>query len=282
MKLISAFSLLCINLGNADLKYFSEKHKNKLASRRVEGKIARRIARLKPDVVVYQESMGYLEYEGCDPQKPQIRRLLGNSYSIISDNRWQFEGIALHTDIGTIEGVRSGGYEKNPRTEKQGSECDAGFASQIAVITLKNGFQFELAAFHLHSLDVYCRSRVLRSILGSKQSQYQAQLPHLLLAGDFNFDPWRFKDPSIETWHALTRNGWQGRPFHYHNRLAADGLPELTSQAPFLNRTIDFAVSNFLVGTLDTLGTTPGTKRLDGGSGCDHRALFGQLKIRSF
>ena len=83
--------------------------------------------------------------------KPQIRRLLGNSYSIISDNRWQFEGIALHTDIGTIEGVRSGGYEKI-HAQKNRSECDAGFASQIAVITLKNGFQFELAAFHLHSL----------------------------------------------------------------------------------------------------------------------------------
>ena len=273
------FTLLCVNLGNADLKYFNDRHRNKLVSRRVEGKIARRIAHLSPDIVVYQESIGHLEYTGRDPLKPQIRRLLGDEYSIIADNRFQFEGIAVKRTTGIIEGVEPGAYAYNPRTEIQGGECDDGFASQVVTIVLGDGTMFELAAFHLHSLDVYCRARVLRSILGNVPTPSKLKSNNVVLAGDFNFDPWRFVDPSIETWHALTRTGWQGRPFHHHNHLAADGLPELTSQALFLNRTIDFVLSNFLIGTVATLGTTPGTQRLDGGSGCDHRALFGNLSV---
>jgi len=276
-----SFTLLCANLGNADLKYFNPRQMNKLTSRLVEFRLGRRIRRLKPDIVVYQESIGHLEYHGRKPRLPQIRRLLGSSYSIVTDKRWQFEGIALKTSAGRILGCRAGAYLRNRRTEHQGNLCDIGFATQTASIRLADGFEFDLAAFHLHSVNTLCRMSTLDNVfLGSPPENRSPMLlnENILIAGDFNLDPWRENDNGEQTFRAHIARGWAGRSIHYHNRMGKDGLPEPTSIFPLVRRTIDIAASNFARGTLDTLGVTPGTRRLDGERGTDHRALFGTLE----
>lgn len=283
IKHMSTFSLLCANLGNANLKYFNPRQMNKLVSRNVERRIARRIHHLNPDIIVYQESMGHLEYLGRDPQQPQIRRMLGGAYSILADKRFQFEGIAVKTSVGRIVGCKPGAYKPNPRTEKQGNLCDTGFGTQVATIRLRDGFTFELAAFHLHSVNVLCRVATLDTVFrGNPQENRPPMLQseNILIAGDLNLDPWRENDNGEQSFRAHIARGWAGRPITYHNCLGADGLPEPTSIFPLIRRTIDIVASNFARGTLDTLGVTPGTRRLDGGRGTDHRALFGVLEYQ--
>jgi endonuclease/exonuclease/phosphatase family metal-dependent hydrolase len=278
-----SFTILCVNLGNAEPRYFNERHKNKLASRLTEWRLRRRIRRLQPDIVVYQESIGRLEYLGRDPKHPQIRRLLGDEYSIVTDKRSQFDGIAVHTSAGVILDCKSGHYKRNTRTERQGNACDRDFSAQAATIQLKDGFTFDLGAFHLHSTNTDCRVNAMLNTFYGNPAKNQPPLlreRNLLIAGDFNLDPWRQNDHSEQVFRDLLTGGWAGRSLEVHNRLGADGLPELTSIFPFLNRTIDIVASNFALGTLDTLGITPGTRRLDGGRGCDHYALFGQLEYR--
>lgn len=278
-----SFTILCVNLGNAEPRFFNERHKNKLASRLTEWRLRRRIRRLQPDIVVYQESIGRLEYLGRDPKHPQIRRLLGDEYSIVADKRSQFDGIAIHTHTGFILGCKPGDYKRNPRTERQGNACDRDFSAQAATIRLNNGLTFDLGAFHLHSTNANCRANsLLNSFYGNPQKNQPPLLRerNLLIAGDFNLDPWRQNDRSEQVFRNLLAGGWAGRSLEVHNHLGADGLPDLTSVFPLLSRTIDIAASNFAMGTLDTLGITPGTQRLDGGRGCDHYALFGRLEYK--
>lgn len=279
-----SFTILCVNLGNAEARYFNDRYKNKLASRLTEWRLRRRIRRLQPDIVVYQESIGRLEYLGRDPKHPQIRRLLGRDYSIVTDKRSQFAGIAVLTRAGLILGCKQGQYKRNPRTERQDNACDHDFSAQAATIQLKDGFTFDLGAFHLHSTNADCRADSLLNTFNGNPAKKQPPLLHernLLIAGDFNLDPWRQNDRSEQVFRDLLAGGWAGRSLEVHNRIGGDGLPELTSVFPFISRTIDIVASNFALGTLDTLGITPGTKRLDGGRGCDHYALFGRLEYKS-
>lgn len=256
---------------------------NKLVSRNVERRIAHRIQNLQPDIIVYQESIGHLEYLGRDPQQPQIRRMLGTAYSIVADKRFQFEGIAVKISAGRILGCKPGGYKPNSRTEHQGNLCDIGFSTQVATIRFIDGFTFDLAAFHLHSVNVPCRIATLDNVFRGNPQVGQPpmlQNENILIAGDFNLDPWRENDAGERALRAYLARGWAERKMVYHNRLGTDGLPEPTSIFPLLRRTIDLAASNFARGSLDTLGITPGTRRLDGGRGTDHRALFGVLEYR--
>jgi hypothetical protein len=276
-----SFSILCVNLGNAEVKYFNEKYKNKLVNRNVERRITRRIRKLRPDIVVYVESIGHLEYAGKDPEKPQIRRMLGKDYSILTDKRSQFDGIAVRVSAGQILGCKPGHYLRNKKTERQGNTCDLDFSSQAAAIQLKDGFTFDLGCFHLHSTNVECRVNTLFNMFIGNPNKHKGAILHdrnILVAGDFNLDPWRQDDRSVQMFKELIARGWDGREIRFHNRKGGDDLPELTSIFPFLSRTIDLAASNFASGSLDSLGVTPGTERLDGGEGCDHHALFGRLE----
>lgn len=276
-----SFTLLCVNLGNAEAKYFNQRYKNKLSSRFTEWRIRRRVRKLKPDIVVYQESIGYLEYIGRNPKHSQIQRILGNEYSILTDWRSQFDGIAVNIHAGSILGCKSGHYKRNPRTERQGNDCDKDFSAQAATIRLMDGFIFDIGGFHLHSTNAECRVNTLLNMLVGNPSKKKTPIlkeQNLLIAGDFNLDPWRENDRSEQVFRDLMARGWDGRNMKYHNRISADGLPDLTNLFPFLNRTIDIVASNFACGSLDSLGITPGTKRLDGGRGCDHHALYGKLE----
>ena len=257
---MSSFSILSVNLGNAEISYFNEKDKNKLVSRNVERRIMRRIHKLQPELVVYQESIGYLEYAGKDPERPQIRRLLGEDYSIVTDKRSQFDGIAIKISAGRILGCKPGHYTKNKHTERQGNTCDKDFSSQVAVIQLNDGFTFDLACFHLHSTNVECRVNTLFNMFIGNPNKHKAAVLHernILIAGDFNLDPWRQDDRSVQVFREIIARGWNGREVRFHNRIGKDGNLELTSIFPFLSRTIDLAASNFATGSLDTLGITP-------------------------
>lgn len=276
-----SFTILCTNLGNAEARFFNSRQKNKLASRLTEWRLRRHIRRLQPDIVVYEESIGRLEYLKREPKHPQIRRLLGKDYSIVTERRSQFDGIAVHEEAGIILGCKPGHFKRNSRTEHEGNLCDIDFSAQAATIRFHDGFTFDLGGFHLHSTNVECRANVLLNMFVGNPSKNKPPLlkeENLLIAGDFNLDPWRENDQSEKVFRDLITRGWDGRKLEYHNRIGKDGLPDLTNLFPMLNRTIDIVASNFARGTLVSLGITPGTQRLDGGHGCDHHTLFGRLE----
>jgi len=206
--------------------------------------------------------------------------MLGADYTIITDERSQFDGIAIKISVGRILGCEPGHYVRYKRTERQGNACDRDFSSQVATVQLTDGFTFDLACFRLHSLNVECRVNTLDDMfIGNPNENKPALLQdrNILFGGDFNLDLWRHDDQSVRVLKDIIARGWNGSEIHFHNRIGTDGLPELTSVFPFFSRTIDLVGSNFATGTLDTLGITPGTERLDGGEGCDHHALFGRL-----
>ena len=104
------------------------------------------------------------------------------------------------------------------------------------------------------------------------------QQENVLIMGDFNMDPWRSKDKSSKTWNTILKQGQAGKPYHYHSGIAEIEPPRYT-WVYIIHRTFDIVASNFAKGTCIVLGQTPGTYRMDGGSGNDHRAVFGVLEF---
>ena len=127
---------------------------------------------------------------------------------------------------------------------------------------------------HAENRDPACRLAAIRQIFEGDRLVRQ---PRVLLTGDFNMDPWRENDASTRYWRQrVGLNGKDG--YSYHSGVAEFEPPRPTLRYPFLTRTYDHVVSNFLTGVCQVLGESPGTERLDGGRGCDHRAVYGVLK----
>jgi hypothetical protein len=96
--------------------------------------------------------------------------------------------------------------------------------------------------------------------------------------GDFNLDPWREEDASIRYWRQQVGKASESG-YIYHSGVAERNPPYPTLRYPFFTRTYDHVASNFLSGVTQVLGESPGTSRLDGGWGMDHRAIYGQLSF---
>ena len=84
---------------------------------------------------------------------------------------------------------------------------------------------------------------------------------------------WFFDDTQIE----VTGKHFEAASMNYNGDIAEKQPPYPTLRYPFLARTYDHVASNFLTGVCQVLGESPGTERLDGGRGCDHRAVYGIL-----
>ena len=94
--------------------------------------------------------------------------------------------------------------------------------------------------------------------------------------GDLNLDPWSTSDVSTDYWNSKVGSA-ETHPSYYQSGLPETLPPYPTIQYPLFVRTLDHVVSNCFEGSMLTLGEAPGTFRLDGGTGTDHRALFGIL-----
>jgi hypothetical protein len=71
----------------------------------------------------------------------------------------------------------------------------------------------------------------------------------------------------------------EGKRFAYHSGPAEREPPYFTVDEVLFHLTLDHVASDFAQGTCQTLGMAPGTERLDGGKGTDHRALFCALNL---
>ncbi len=283
------FSVMTANIGNSDLRCYPSKWK--LCQLDVEQRLTENLQQVQPDMIALQEVFASYQCQDIqDPadwhvcsiaqDPPQARRLLGDEYSIVCEPNSQFECIAVHRDAGEIVGCPVGGYCDNARTPVPLPGCDAGFSISAVTVRLVNGAVFDVVNIHPASFSESCRADLLqRALLGDETSPSIIQEEKVLIMGDFNMDPWRGQDRSTEVWTNFFEQGWAGMPLAYHSGIAEKDPPYYTLHF-FVKRTLDLVVSNFAEGVCQVWGETPGTARLDGGVGNDHRALYGILTFK--
>lgn len=291
--------ILTANVGNLSLECRGA-YNNKLCLRKVETKIARNLQDLQPDIVFLQELLhpsqcnNWSEVnkkkvcfdQNAHSEPNQVRRLLGKSYTILcaARNRTSvghpvgMECIAVHTKIGSIEGCASGELCFSLEgLDTPGQECNQEFVIMSTIAKVRN-INIRLINAHPHSRDKNCRDNSLRQVFESLDYSPESKT---IIAGDFNFDPFRNSADLPDIWQRNVGPFGSNKPFYYHSGTAEHNPPYPTAHFLLQKKTIDHVVSNFAKGTCITLGEAPGTLRIDGGQGMDHRAVLCDLWIPS-
>jgi endonuclease/exonuclease/phosphatase family metal-dependent hydrolase len=293
--------ILTANVGNLDFGCRG-RYNNKLCYFSVEAAISQNIKKLKPDVVFLQEVLHPSQLEGWlenDPQKVgynfeqqeekfQPRRLLGSAYSIACFTRMRetvghpvgFECIAVQIDSGIIEGCPPGDMCTDIGLQDQiDGDCNPEFVVG-AVSAVIHGQRISLVNAHPHSRSESCRTAAIRQIFESTEEiQSLTREEKSIIAGDFNFDPFRERGRFLGVWEQFVGPYGSGKPFYYHSGIAEKDPPYPTVRSIFGTKTVDHVLSNFGFGSCVTLGEAKGTNRLDNGEGMDHRAVLCDLAI---
>lgn len=227
------------------------------------------------------------------PQEP-VRRLVGPDYTVACDARSGFECVAVHTAAGSIDGCSDdalcrGFAEPVPAP----AGCDPGFTVSAISATIA-GQTWRVVNLHPPSSNVTCRAEQVEAAFADLTDGSRN-----LVLGDANLDPYRSSDESVAAWEERVGPGsdfaylsgkiehdppyptqftWESANLYPTAALTANvvlGSGETGEQASGerLNPTLDHVVSDAGSGTCQTLGEQPGTARLDGGAGTDHRAL---------
>jgi len=282
------YLVMTANVGNSD--WDCTPYKWKLCKNVVEQKLREHLQIVKPDIIALQELLPpWLcqnasetgPNEVChNPQNiPQVRRLLGPDYTIVCEPHVQYECLGVKKDIGHVNGCPDGGFCYSARSADPGKNCDAGFSISSITVQLNNGAVFDVVNAHPQSWSASCRANMLlRAFNGDTEDPPIIQNDKVLILGDFNLDPWRSNDESVNAWQSIFEKGWASRDYRYHSAIAETNPPYYTWRF-ILQGTYDLVASNFASGICHVMGETPGTTRLDGGSGNDHRAVFGVLVL---
>jgi hypothetical protein len=178
-----------------------------------------------------------------------------------------------------VDGCPLGELCFTARTAPVETDCDPGFSIIAVTVRLNNGAVFDMVNAHPASMSDSCRASMLRrAFTGDQLGEPVIQNPKVLITGDFNMDPWRSTDQSAKAWQEIFEKGWSGNGYRYLSGIAENDPPRYTFFFVYV-RTLDVALSNFATGIMSVMGETPGTPRLDGGSGNDHKALYGVLEL---
>ena len=274
------FTVLTANVGNSDPRCVFQRLK--LCRSDVEARLTESLAKLQPEVVALQETLPDHLCEGAplvdpgsvcagDHSEPQVRRLLGPDYSIVCEESNFIECIGVRTDVGEILECELGALCTSGRVVTIAPGCRTHLTVFAATVKVR-GSTFDIVNAHPENRSAECRLDSLQQVFdGDLIREEQA-----LVLGDLNLDPWRGDDVSTEYWNMQVG---PSHAFYYHSGPAERLPPHPTIFYPLFRRTLDHVASNFLAGTMLTLGEAEGTVRLDGGGGTDHRALFGRLSF---
>ncbi|HTM21466.1 MAG TPA: hypothetical protein VL172_13190 [Kofleriaceae bacterium] len=298
--------LLTYNIGNPNadepLPYTL-----RLKDQAYEDYMGEQIRAMDADIVLHQEVLAPTRCEAVDEQDPArtcyddanrpppIRRLLGDGYTIVCDQRQHVECIGVKTSFGTIEGVDPGGFvlagAETPPLPLD--ECDwaAGTCNDtncdgeatVSAVTIDTDFA-PLRLVHAHPNaagqdadgNVYtgapCRALQLQQAFEGLAGFGDAPLVAdgaTLMAGDFNMDPVRLaSDDEDALWQ---RNVGDGQRFTDKTPIDENGVQHATRRAG-LGLAIDHvlidgarAAGDCTVWGDDFIGTDPGTLPLDQG-----------------
>lgn len=274
----AAFTLLTANVGNVLLA--CEGYAYNLCHKGVERRATDAIAALAPDVILLQEVVSDAQCEAlvetdpaftCHPEHrarepSQARRLVGDGYSLACDARAGFECVAVKTSFGAISGCAEGARCDDAETPPAPEGCDEGFSVSAVTVVPKAGEPFRVVNGHPASgFLTACRAAQLEQAFEQLAGEGPA-----LVGGDMNVDPFTDNDEAVLVWDEHVGDDER---FRYHSGPKEHEPPYPTSVNPLSVNVLDHVVSDFLEGTCVTLGEAPGTDRLDGGEGMDHRAL---------
>jgi len=275
--------LLTANIGNSDIICIG--YDWKLCLKSVEKKVTASIRAIDADILFLQEVVpaehcakkketkpGFVchDFENLPgPEKEMSRRVLGPDYTI-AVTKGAFEAIAVKKGVGHIKGCQDGSLCIVPGLPFP-ANCDQGF-SITAVDVEIYGKQIRLINGHPDSISKRCRAQEV-------EDAFKAVVPgQTMMAGDWNLDPYRGKDESVKAWKQnLARKNFHylSGPFGNSSGYYTDFLPLI--DIPF--KALDHVVSDFAKGSCQTLGVSPGTKRLDGRFDLDHRAILCKLEF---
>ena len=283
------------NVGN--VSPHCERHWNKLCLRAVEDRVAASLALIDPDVVALIELLPpelcgraptISPFQVCSgPQDPpQVMRLLAHDdYDVVCGDRFAWDCLAVRSSIGTIAGCPGGYCGGTAPTLPAIAGCRHGFQNVLVDVELR-GVPLTVGVAHPNAHRADCRARELADLFGAVPQDGE-----VLLLGDFNLDPHRMADRSTAVWHAHVGDD---RRFGYRSGIAEHDppygtvfpvesaafdptglLPSWQTRRGAQGRTIDHVVATSRVpATCTTLGTAPGTDRIDGvAGGLDHRAI---------
>jgi hypothetical protein len=276
------FTVLTANVGNADIRCAFQLLK--LCRQDVEARLTSSLAELRPELVALQETLPDHLCEDVPPvdlghvcagdySEPMVRRLLGPDYSVICEERNLIECIGVRIDVGEIIGCELGALCTSDRMATIAEGCRAHLTVFVAAVEVR-GRLFDVVNAHPENRSADCRLDSLQQVFeGDLIQEEQA-----LILGDLNLDPWLGDDLSTEYWNENVDSA-ESYAFYYHSGPAERDSPYPTVRYALFVRTLDHVVSNFMAGTMLTLGEAEGTVRLDGGRGNDHRALHGWLSF---
>lgn len=259
------------NVGNINVPGCGEQV-YKLCLRPVEERAAGELRAFRPDLVAFQEILPPDLCERAPSTNPnnlcsapldppsQVARLLGEGYAEACDDRFGWDCLAMR-------GARRIALDTRPVQ----SECnDTGFTLATGTIRVR-GWPIAVGNAHPSSTDAPCRAAQLRDFFGA----LPARGPVLVL-GDFNVDPFRESDESVEEWER-----WVPSRFRHvsgdeltlfpcgSSQLDATGEtldgPLRPCTGPLRSRAIDHVLARGATGSCEV-------RRVDGGGGMDHRA----------
>jgi hypothetical protein len=256
-----------------------------------EDELGAQIAETRPDIVVLLEvfdsdtctdSEGDPDWICAIPRDPhqQIRRLLGDDWTLSCDARSHRSCVGVRADAFEISGCTAGslcldGSTTAPHPEACGERGSLTSVSRVDLTAtlaspLPEGTTLAVIATHaLNATDLEgdaCREAHYRDALDTVPGPNPA-----LIAGDMNMDPYRLPDafPSAAYWH--TRVG-EGRRFQ---ALSVDTDPPTPTWMDIA--TLDYVLSDVLRGDCEVLNST---QRLDPvGQTLDHRGVLCSLTL---
>ncbi len=294
------FRVLVANIGNVDIHRCANVDYNMCWTEQEEI-VAGEIALRDPDIILLQEVLvpeqcdGIADSVGEDhachpdhrPDEPeQVRRLVGDGYTISCDSRFGYECVAARATEGfAIQGCDTGDLcRDHARTGDVVDGCDPGFS--VSAVTVEvDGQPIDFVNVHppsdMASNAAECRYEMFQDFFGEDAPLIENDA--VFVGGDFNFDPYRASanDPDVALWHDHVFYSYDDThddtlSFAYHSGIVEHDPPYYTS--PIINRTLDHAISNSLTGRCITLGAHPGEAPLDHLHGnmadrLDHMAL---------
>ena len=242
---------------------------------KTEQVIAKALAAYRPDIVVLNEVFDADLCHGKNEKDPrwicndhknrspyqQVRRYLGPDYTIVCDGIAHYDCIGVRTSRFTVKECAAGkvcmGESQtpvHPAACKGIGSITSVSAAHLTIggkgITVINGHPLNAVDFTGDA----CREAQYKQLF-----EVLADGQRTLIMGDMNGDPIRFPTifDSFKYWN--TRVG-VGMRFRYHSGPAESTPPPATFQSFF---TLDYVLSDFLVGTCRTLGAVLDSHKLD-------------------
>ena len=257
---------------------------------KTELQIAKALAAYRPDIVVLNEVFDADYCAGKNEKDPrwicndhknrspyqQARRYLGAGYTIVCDGIAHYDCIGIKASRFTVKECASGKLcVSGAQTPAHPPACKG-----IGSITSVSAAHLTLGGRGITVINGHPLNAVDYTGDACRHAQYKqifetlADPQRTLIMGDMNGDPINFGSvfDSFKYWNTVVG---KGKRFRYHSG-PAEGSPPPATWQPFF--TLDYVLSDFLVGTCRTLGAVLEVHQLDYPiNRMDHKAIVCDL-----